>query len=334
MPFSPNFLGLNAPESLIAREPLAIRDHSKFFVTQKGIHDKFYHLHHYVNPGDLLILNNTKVEPCRVYAKKETGGKVELLFIEQKNIYEGWAIYQSSQKLKKNTILICQSVTLMILEVYHGKVLLKSTLPLSRLFDSKGHVPLPPYMQRESYYKDKMAYQSLWAKHIGSCAAPTASLHFTQRVLLNLKNKGVLIDYCTLHVGLGTFLPIKKSINEHVMHEESYYVPKNLIEKIKSIKNNGGKIIAVGTSVMRALESSVNYSYSQSSKTSLFIKPGYQFNIVDRLITNFHQTDSTLMLLVQAFAGKENITKYYREAFLKRYRLYSYGDAMILDKKL
>lgn len=327
-----NFLGLNVPDSYIAREPLSNRDHSKLFVTGAGVHDKFYNLSHYIDSGDLLILNNTKVQPCRVIAhKKDSGGKVELLFTHKESSYQGVAIYKASHSLKIGTVLVSQSTHLRVIGTNGSKVTVQSDIPLDSLFQLIGHVPLPPYMKRISHTGDHSRYQSIWAQHNGSCAAPTASLHFTDKVINSLRHKGVLIDYCTLHVGLGTFLPVKGSVENHVMHEESYSVSQSLLEKIKQVKQRGNKVIAVGTSVTRALESAASTSFKGKEQTSLFIKPGYQFKVIDRLITNFHQPDSTLILLVQALSGQKEIRAYYREAFVQKYRLYSYGDAMLLE---
>ena len=201
------------------------------------------------------------------------------------------------------------------------------------IFDSLGQVPLPPYMNRTDNNQDRIRYQSVWAKNSGSCAAPTASLHFTKQVIESLSQKNINIDYCTLHVGLGTFLPVKGSIDTHVMHQERFEVSDRLLKKIKDVKSKGGKVIAVGTSVARALESVALKDFRKNGATSLFIKPGFKFQIVDRLITNFHQPDSTLILLVKAFSGSQAIQSIYREAFVNKYRLYSYGDSMILEKK-
>ena len=335
---SPNFLGLNVPDCLIARYPLTKRDSSKLFVTNIDHHTHFESLDKFISSGDLLIINDTKVQPCRLIGKKErTSGRVELLFTSKTSEYCGWAIYKASHRLKQGAKIIIGPYVLEVLECQGRQVHLRSTCTLQRIFDHQGHVPLPSYMNRSSDFADKQRYQSVWATQSGSCAAPTASLHFTKHVLDKVRAKGVEIQTCTLHVGLGTFLPVKGSVQDHVMHEESYEVSKNLINKILEVKKRGGKVIAVGTSVTRALETAIEKNllgqYKLKGKTSLFIKPGYRFKVVDRLITNFHQPDSTLILLVQAFAGVQKIKEYYSQAFMRQYRLYSYGDAMLLENK-
>lgn len=331
-----NFLGLNVPQSLIARNPLPCRDKSKLFITSAAHHDSFENLAHYMTSDDLVVVNDTKVQPCRLIAtKKHTLGRVELLFTQQVSLCQGWAIFKASHKLRVKTLLTIGAVELEVIEQKDRQVLLKTSQPLERIFAHYGLTPLPSYMNRTAEQSDNERYQSIWAKSKGSCAAPTASLHFTPKVLHSLQRKKVSIDYCTLHIGLGTFLPVKGAIENHVIHKEYYNVSQGLFEKILHTKKRGGRIVAVGTSVTRALESTMLTDRQGKprlcGKTSLFIKPGYQFKIVDRLITNFHQPDSTLMLLVQAFSGKENIYQYYREAFTKNYRLYSYGDAMLLE---
>lgn len=332
---SPNFLGLNVPSTLIAKYPLPARDSSKLFVTGAQKHDQFSNLSQYIGSDDLVIFNDTKVQPCRILARKQSSkGRVELLFTEKTTEYQGWAIYKSSHRLKIGTILEEETGKRLVVSQVRGReVLVHSDLPLDMLFDSVGHVPLPSYMNRTDHQSDRSRYQSLWAKNTGSCAAPTASLHFTNKVINELTLKGVGINYCTLHVGLGTFLPVKNDIASHVMHEERFDVKSDLLKQIHETKQRGGKIIAVGTSVVRALESTCMRQFKEQDNTSLFIKPGFKFNIVDRLITNFHQPDSTLILLVQAFAGVNEIKSIYQEAFLNKYRLYSYGDSMLLEKK-
>ena len=332
---SPNFLGLNVPSTLIARSPLPARDSSRLFVTGNRKHDKFSNLVNYISSRDLVVFNDTKVQSCRILTYKSCSkGKVELLFTESLSDYMGWAIYKSSHKLKVGTVLEGDnSLRLTVIQHKGRSVLVQCEIPLDLLFQSVGHVPLPPYMNRADHQGDKNRYQSLWAKRSGSCAAPTASLHFTDKVLQDLKLKNINIRYCTLHVGLGTFLPVKSDISSHIMHEERFEVSAELLEQISKTKARGGQVIAVGTSVARALESTCLSQFKHQRSTSLFIKPGFRFNIIDKLITNFHQPDSTLILLVQAFAGVKEIRSIYQEAFFKKYRLYSYGDSMLLERK-
>lgn len=328
-----NFLGFVLPESLIARHPLPQRDCARLLVGKTQQTLSFFDFPSIVNSNDLIIFNDTRVQPVRVYAKKyPSGGAVEFLFTQQKNLYEGLALYKSSHRLKIGQQLLCQDAILHVVGIEHNQVQIQSSVALDHLLLKQGHVPLPPYLRREDSVHDRWAYQTGWAKSPGSSAAPTASLHFTPRVLRLLEHKGVQATYCTLHVGLGTFLPVKGDVLTHKMHAEYYEVPERTLRLIEQTKQRGGRVIAVGTTVTRALESAYqNGGVKQKGLTEIFMKPGYRFNIVDAMITNFHQVDSTLILLVQAFAGIESIKKLYCFALKERYRLYSYGDAMFLE---
>jgi S-adenosylmethionine:tRNA ribosyltransferase-isomerase len=354
------------PKELIADHPARPRDSSRFLVLEKKTgkieHKIFYNIIDYLKKGDVLVLNNSKVFPARLMGKKaDTGGKIEVFLLQTKNpptppLYKG-GIFQKSPLHKgdvrgflwgcllggkgKKEGLNIEFKKGLEAEVFKknndGTWILKFNKPekeMMEIVEKIGRIPLPPYIKRELSGSDKNNYQTIYAddKKIGSVAAPTAGFHFTPSLIKKIKKKGVQIEYITLHVGLGTFMPVKEDdITKHKMHAEIVEIKKDAAKIILKAKKEKRRIIAVGTTSTRALEGClVNDLNKPINKIENFIYPGYKFKIVDALITNFHLPKSTLLMLVSAFAGQKNINKTYREAIKKRYRFYSYGDSMFI----
>ena len=329
------------PEELIAQVPIQKRDESRLMVLDRNNktieHKIFKDILDYLKPGDCLVRNNTKVIPARIYGKKETGANVEFLLLNniEGDIWE--AIVRPGNKLHVGTKVTFGEGLLNaeILEVMEGgtrKVKFTYNGIFNEILDKIGLMPLPPYIHEELKEKDR--YQTVYAKYQGSAAAPTAGLHFTEELLEKIKAKGVEIANVTLHVGIGTFRPVKvEKIEEHHMHSEHYYIKKEDAEKINNAKKNGGRIISVGTTSCRVLESIADengFVKETEGDTSIFIYPGYKFKCIDALITNFHLPESTLLMLVSALAGKDYIMKAYKEAVEQKYRFFSFGDAMFI----
>ncbi len=329
------------PEELIAQVPIQKRDESRLMVLDRNNktieHKIFKNILDYLKPGDCLVRNNTKVIPARIYGKKETGANVEFLLLNniEGDIWE--AIVRPGNKLHVGTKVTFGEGLLNaeILEVMEGgtrKVKFTYNGIFNEILDQIGLMPLPPYIHEELKEKDR--YQTVYAKYQGSAAAPTAGLHFTEELLEKIKEKGVEIANVTLHVGIGTFRPVKvDKIEEHHMHSEHYYIKKEDAEKINNAKKNGGRIISVGTTSCRVLESIADengFVKETEGDTSIFIYPGYKFKCIDALITNFHLPESTLLMLVSALAGKDYIMKAYKEAVEQKYRFFSFGDAMFI----
>lgn len=338
------------PKNLIAQAPARPRDHSRLLVLDKRAgtikHKHFYDIIDFLKEGDVLVLNNSKVMPARLLGrKKETGGKIEVFLLNKKNLF-AWNCLLGGHGIKED------------LEIKFGKKLagkiiknnldgtweIKFIFPYEKvikILEKIGKVPLPPYIKKSLTKKDKNDYQTIYAdeKKLGSVAAPTAGFHFTSRLLNKIKKMGVTIEFVTLYVGMGTFMPVKADdIKKHKIHKELVEIKKNTAKKIIDAKRAGRRIIAVGTTSARALEGCLAV-YAGKKKVDfkelkanidIFIYPGYKFKIVDVLITNFHLPKSTLLMLVSALAGKENINKAYRTAVKKKYRFYSYGDSMII----
>ena len=329
------------PEELIAQVPIQKRDESRLMVLDKENktveHKVFKDILDYLKPGDCLVRNNTKVLPARIYGKKETGANVEFLLLNniEGDIWE--SIVRPGNKLHVGTKVIFGDGLLNaeILEIMEGgtrKVKFTYNGIFNEILDQIGLMPLPPYIHEELKEKDR--YQTVYAKYQGSAAAPTAGLHFTEELLEKIKEKGVEIANVTLHVGIGTFRPVKvDKIEEHHMHSEHFYIKPEDVEKINKAKQNGGRIISVGTTSTRVLESIANEKglvKEVEGDTNIFIYPGYKFKCIDALITNFHLPESTLLMLVSALAGKDYIMKAYEEAVKERYRFFSFGDAMLI----
>ena len=331
------------PENLIAQTPIEKRDESRLMVLNRERqtieHKIFKDIIDYLKPGDVLVRNNTKVIPARIYGKKETGANVEFLLLKdlQNDTWE--TIVRPGNKLHIGTKVIFGDGILEaeILEVLPGgtrKVKFYYNGIFNEILDQIGLMPLPPYIHEELKQKDR--YQTVYAKYNGSAAAPTAGLHFTPQLFDQLKEKGIEIANVTLHVGIGTFRPVKEEIvEEHEMHSEHFYIKKEDCEKINKAKKEGRRVIAVGTTSCRVLESIADEKTGmvepQESDTKIFIYPGYKFKCIDGLITNFHLPQSTLLMLVSSLAGKDYIMKAYEEAVRKEYRFFSFGDAMFIQ---
>ena len=330
------------PQELIAQDPLEDRSSSRLLVLDresgKTQHRVFRDIIEYLNPGDCLVVNNTKVIPARLYGSKiGTDAKIEVLLLKRRenNVWE--TLVKPGKKCRVGA-RISFGEGLLIGEVIdvvdEGNRLIRFEYEgiFEEILDKLGQMPLPPYIHHQ--LKDKNRYQTVYAKHDGSAAAPTAGLHFTPELLEEIKKKGVHIAHVTLHVGLGTFRPVKvEDVTDHHMHSEFYIVEPEQAELINRVKKEGGKIVAVGTTSCRTLESATDESgilKAGSGWTDIFIYPGYQFKMIDRLITNFHLPESTLMMLVSALAGKDKIMAAYEEAVKERYRFFSFGDAMFI----
>ncbi|MDS0524424.1 tRNA preQ1(34) S-adenosylmethionine ribosyltransferase-isomerase QueA [Clostridium sp. SHJSY1] len=330
------------PEELIAQHPLEKRDQSRLMVLDKKTgeieHKKFYDVIDYLEKGDTLVLNNTRVMPARLIGEKEnTGGKIEFLLLKRiegdkweslakpgKSARVGRRFIFGEGKLKAEVIEVLENGN-RIIEFYYEGI-------FEEVLDSLGEMPLPPYIHER--LEDKERYQTVYSKEEGSAAAPTAGLHFTKELLKKIEDKGVNIAYITLHVGLGTFRPVKvETIENHDMHSEFYTLSKETAEIINETKKRGNRVISVGTTSTRTLETigdENGFVKEQSGWTNIFIYPGYKFKIVDNLITNFHLPESTLIMLVSTLAGRGHVMKAYEEAVKEKYRFFSFGDAMFI----
>ncbi|MCR5420037.1 MAG: tRNA preQ1(34) S-adenosylmethionine ribosyltransferase-isomerase QueA [Lachnospiraceae bacterium] len=334
------------PGELIAQDPLKDRSSSRLLVLNKHTgsikHDTFKNIGNYLFPGDCLVLNNTRVIPARLLGVKEgTGASVEVFLLKrvEKDVWE--TLVKPGKKLRPGAGVSFGDGLLRaeILEVVEeGNRLVKFFYEgiFEEILDRLGEMPLPPYITHK--LKDKDRYQTVYAKYDGSAAAPTAGLHFTGELLEEIKQKGVQIVYVTLHVGLGTFRPVKvDDISEHHMHTEMYVVSEEAANKINAAKEKGKRIICVGTTSCRTLESAADEKgkvIPGEGETDIFIYPGYKFKVLDSLITNFHLPESTLIMLVSALAGRENVLNAYKEAVKEKYRFFSFGDAMIINDQL
>ncbi|MFY9179075.1 MAG: tRNA preQ1(34) S-adenosylmethionine ribosyltransferase-isomerase QueA [Venatoribacter sp.] len=327
------------PNEQIARFPLEQRTASRLLAlnatTGERSHGHFRDILNYLKAGDLLVFNNTKVIPARMYGEKDSGGKLEALIERVVGEHEALAHLRSSRSPKPGSTIKLEGVPVEVLgregALFHLKFL--DSRPLLDILNQVGHIPLPPYMERPDLESDKERYQTVYAKTPGAVAAPTAGLHFDEALLNELKQKGVNFAFVTLHVGAGTFMPVKvEKIEEHHMHAEYIEVSAEVACAVKATRASGNKVYAVGTTSVRSLESA-----SQNGEiapfygdSEIFIYPGYQFKSVDGMITNFHLPESTLIMLVSAFAGRENTLAAYNEAVAEKYRFFSYGDAMFL----
>ena len=330
------------PQELIAQDPLEDRSSSRLLHLDRRTgeisHGTFQDILTYLKPGDCLVINDTKVIPARLFGRKEdTGAVIELLLLKRRENDVWETLVKPGKKAKVGTKLIFGDGILCgeILDVVEeGNRLIKFQYEglCEEILDQLGEMPLPPYITHK--LKDKNRYQTVYAKHEGSAAAPTAGLHFTPELLQRVKEMGVKIAHVTLHVGLGTFRPVKvEDVAEHHMHSEFYVVEQEQAALVNETKRNGGRVICVGTTSCRTLESATDEEgklQAGSGWTEIFIYPGYQFKIMDGLITNFHLPESTLLMLVSAFAGKEKIMAAYKEAVRERYRFFSFGDAMFI----
>jgi S-adenosylmethionine:tRNA ribosyltransferase-isomerase len=331
------------PPSLVAQYPPPQRGETSLMIVhrQTGVieHRAFGDIAQYLNPSDLLVMNNTRVLPARLIGKKETGGRVEMLLIPSWNGMGGeWkALIKGAGKMKRGArIRFEQGLEGEVGEVKDGKgkVSFSGQGEAMDVLRKIGHIPLPPYIKRGDEELDRERYQTVFAEREGSIAAPTAGLHFTHALLQSLRENGVRATIITLHIGIGTFAPVKaRDIEDHTMEAEWIEISEETAREIEGTKARGGKVIAVGTTTTRALESFSNGSGGVrpgKGTTSLFIHPPYRFGVIDGLVTNFHLPKSTLLMLTSAFAGKDLLMKAYREAIRRKYRFYSYGDAMLI----
>ena len=331
----------NLPQELIAQVPIKNRDESRLMVLDKKNktieHKIFKDIINYLKPGDCLVRNNTKVIPARLYGKKATGAKIEFLLLNriEGDIWE--CIVRPGHKLKPGTEVefgdgILKAKVLDVMEGGTRKVEFKYEGIFNEILDKIGLMPLPPYIHES--LKDNDRYQTVYAKYEGSAAAPTAGLHFTPELFEKIKAKGIDVANVTLHVGIGTFRPVKvENVEEHHMHSEHFYIKQEDVDKINNAKKNGKRVIAVGTTSCRVLETIADENgmvKPTEGDTQIFIYPGYKYKCLDGLVTNFHLPESTLIMLVSALAGRDYIMKAYNEAVKERYRFFSFGDAMLI----
>ena len=329
----------SVPKHLIAQNPLEERDTSRLLhVQDTRLKDhQFTDLKNLLRENDLLILNNTRVVKARLLGRKKSGGRVEILF--ERSIDESTFIGQIkfSGKLRPGSELIVgNNEDLEVLERQGHFFLLRSDKPIMEILDNSGSVPLPPYIKRDSMPVDEKRYQTIFASESGAVAAPTAGLHFTDSLLEDISSNGIDIGYLTLHVGAGTFMPLREEqLETKKLHKEQFMIDRILCKKIDKAKSNQGRIIAVGTTVVRALESIAQQGRIEAfqGETDIFITPGFEFKVIDAMVTNFHLPESSLIMLVSAFAGTQTILKSYQHAINSDYRFYSYGDAMFLEKQ-
>lgn len=330
------------PPELIAQDPLTDRCASRLLVLDKNTgeikHEQFRNIINYLNPGDCLVLNDTRVIPARLHGiREETGAAIEVLLLKRKEKDVWETLVRPGKKVRPGVKLsfgegLLRGEVLEIVEEGNRLIRFQYEGIFEEVLDRLGEMPLPPYITHK--LEDKNRYQTVYAKYDGSAAAPTAGLHFTRDLLDEIAQKGVNLAYVTLHVGLGTFRPVKaERITEHHMHSETYQITKEAAEVINRTRKNGGRVICVGTTSCRSLESAAEEDGTLrecSGDTEIFIYPGYRFKVLDALITNFHLPESTLVMLVSALAGREKVLRAYGEAVEERYRFFSFGDAMFV----
>lgn len=332
----------NLPDELIANEPPKVRGTSRLLVLHRDNHvleDTFYaDVAQFLEPGDLLVLNDTKVIKARLIARKENGAERELIILEKHGQNDDWHTHKVMyrRKLAAGDMLQVGDASIVVQEILgDGLAIVKAQRDMLELADQYGQVPLPPYMHRDATPMDTERYQTVWAKEKGSVAAPTASLNMTDGILQTLRDKGVNLAYLTLHVGLGTFMPIRTdNVEDHHMHEEYFEIPAGTVELIRKTKAAGKRVVALGTTVTRTLE----YAHDQlqqpthniSGEADIFMYPGYEFKTIDGLLTNFHAPKSTVLMLTAAFAGWDNLHRAYDHAVEAKYSFLSYGDSMLI----
>lgn len=340
------------PEELIATYPLKKRDSSRLMCLMKGEekprHDFFINIDSYLEQGDVLVLNNTKVMKARINAFKTTGGKVEILLVSPVN-NNTWMALLKGKNIDNNAILQVPyensfyEIKVVKKDSESGHYLIECSDNLLEISEKIGSLPLPPYFHREASLEDNKSYQTIFAKEMGAVAAPTAGLHFSEEILSKLKKKGVKIAEITLHVGPGTFMPIRcEDIEQHEMHSEFFRMDQACANVLNEAKKNHKRIIPVGSTSMRVIEQVMQWAkarkqnnfFACSDKTNIFIRPGYQFLASSAMITNFHLPKSTLIILVSALAGKDKILNAYKEAIQEKYRFFSYGDACFIENKV
>lgn len=339
------------PEELIAKAPKEDRASSRLLQLNGNSGDIDHHIFadivNLVEPGDLLIFNNTRVIPARLFGQKESGGKVEILVERLLDEHSVLAHVRANKSPKPGNVLVLEGEVRAEMVARHDDLFelkfLGDETVLSAL-ERKGHMPLPPYIDRPDTEEDKERYQTVYNEKPGAVAAPTAGLHFTDALLQQLKDKGVQTEFVTLHVGAGTFQSVRvDNVEEHKMHSEYAEVPQSVVDAIVATKKAGNRVIAVGTTSVRSVESAAWKSGIDrteitelkpfTGETDIFIYPGFEFKVIDAMVTNFHLPESTLIMLVSAFAGQDNILKAYNEAVAEKYRFFSYGDAMLLERR-
>lgn len=331
------------PDELIADEPPKVRGTSRLIVLSRqegSVSDRNYSdIVEYLRPGDVLVLNDTKVIKARIKATKQNGAERELVILEKHGKTDDWHrhMVMYRRKMVPGDILTVGGATLEVVEILgDGLAIIKSDTDLLELTEKEGTVPLPPYMHRDATPLDIERYQTVWAKDRGSVAAPTASLNMTDDILAALRAKGVVVAYATLHVGLGTFMPIRAdNVEDHVMHKEYFVVPETTVAAIQTAKSNGNQVIALGTTITRTLEYCADEILNQapqelSGDADIFMYPGYEFKVIDGLLTNFHAPHSTVLMLAAAFAGWDKLKPAYEHAVEQKYKFFSYGDSMLI----
>ncbi|SDH99925.1 tRNA preQ1(34) S-adenosylmethionine ribosyltransferase-isomerase QueA [Nitrosomonas sp. Nm132] len=334
------------PSDLIAQFPPTQRTDSRMLYLDSPC-DKFQDtlfidLPKYLRAGDVIVFNDTRVIKARLWGIKQTGGKIEVMVERVLDSHHVLAMIRASHAPKIGSRLLLENTINAIVQGHEQNFyILRFTHELSviQLLEQYGSLPLPPYIERQATQLDEDRYQTIFAKQVGAVAAPTAGLHFDEAMLINLREIGVVITYVTLHVGAGTFQPVRaENILDHQMHTEIYYIPAETIGAIQQAKGTGNRVLAVGSTSLRALEACAKTNDGQLKpgygETNLFVMPGFNFRIVDRLLTNFHLPRSTLLMMVSAFAGMENIHRAYQHAITQRYHFFSYGDAMLIERKV
>lgn len=330
------------PPSLIAKYPLNNRVDSRLMVVDEKAeihHAHFYDLLDFLKPNDLLVFNNTRVIPARLFGQRPTGGKIEVLIERILSSTQALAHVRSNKKLKTGAEIVLDSGDVLVVDGRQGDLFilnLKDGEGLLNVVEASGHIPLPPYIDRDDEQMDTSRYQTVYAKEKGAVAAPTAGLHFDDALLAKIDALGIERAEVTLHVGAGTFQPVKVDrVEDHQMHSEYLVVDEAVCEAVKACRERQGRVIAVGTTTLRSLESAAQSGELKpfQGDSDIFIYPGYRFKVVDALITNFHLPKSTLLMLVSAFSGAEAIKKAYEEAIKSQYRFFSYGDAMFLVRR-
>lgn len=329
------------PDELIARYPLAERRASRLLVLDGPsgaiAHQQFADLLNYLRPDDLMVFNNTRVIPARLFAKKLTGGKLEVLVERVLDTDRVLAHVRASKAPKVGSRIEFENGTQATLLARHDSLFeWQFAEPVLPLLERIGHMPLPPYMERDDELDDRERYQTVYAEHAGAVAAPTAGLHFDEKMLASIRELGVATAFVTLHVGAGTFQPVRvETLEEHQMHHEWLQVSQDVVDAVAACKARGGRVVAVGTTSVRSLESAAQASgelQAFAGETDIFLYPGRPFHVVDALVTNFHLSESTLLMLVAAFAGYPEIMDAYRSAVEHKYRFFSYGDAMFITR--
>ena len=332
------------PDELIARFPLPERSAARLLLARAisaqevELADRMVRdFPDLLDPQDLLVFNNTRVLPARLFGQKASGGRVEVLIERLKSAHEASAYVRASKSPKVGGVIHIGAAEVRVTGRHEALFVLHSETPWAELLAAQGEMPIPPYLERAALESDKQRYQTVFAKHSGAVAAPTAGLHFDEALLVAIRTRGVRTTEVTLHVGAGTFQPVRhENLAEHVMHEEWLQVGQEAVDAVNACRERGGRVVAVGTTSLRALEAAAADGELApfSGDTNLFITPGYRFRVVDALLTNFHLPESTLLMLVSAFAGYANIRAAYQHAIAARYRFFSYGDAMFLPTRL